>query len=78
MDVELNPLHPWSIRVNGGAWNVRLLLTGLAIRELEFHGGATHVDSVLPAPRGSVPISVSGGALGISLTGPPAARPLRR
>jgi TetR/AcrR family tetracycline transcriptional repressor len=70
-DVELNPLHPWSIRVNGGAWNVRLLLTGLDIRELEFHGGATHVDCVLPAPRGSVPISVSGGALGISLHRPP-------
>ena len=31
-DIELNPLHPWSIRVNGGAWNVRLLLTGLEIR----------------------------------------------
>ncbi|MGO9178755.1 MAG: TetR family transcriptional regulator [Candidatus Limnocylindrales bacterium] len=71
VDVELNPLHPWSIRVNGGAWNVRLLLTGLDIRELEFHGGATHVDCVLPSPRGSVPISVSGGALGISLHRPP-------
>jgi hypothetical protein len=70
-DVELNPLHPWSIRVNGGAWNVRLLLTGLDIRELAFHGGATHVDCVLPSPRGIVPISVSGGALGISLHRPP-------
>jgi hypothetical protein len=70
-DVELSPLHPWSIRVKGGTWNTRLLLTGLDVREIKLDGGATRVECVLPPPRGVVPILVSGGAVKVDLHRPP-------
>jgi AcrR family transcriptional regulator len=69
-DVELNPLHPWLIRVKGGTWNTRLLLTGLDVREIKLDGGATRVEGVLPPPRGVVPILVSGGAVKVDLHRP--------
>ena len=69
-DVELNPLHPWSIRVKGGTWSTRLILTGIDIREIKLDGGATRVECVLPRPRGVVPILLSGGAVKVDLHRP--------
>jgi AcrR family transcriptional regulator len=69
-EVELNPLHPWSIRVQGGTWNTRLQLSGLEVREIQLDGGASRVDCVLPIPHGVVPIDVSGGVLGVKLHRP--------
>jgi AcrR family transcriptional regulator len=70
-DVDLSPLHPWSVHVKGGTWNTRLLLTGLDVREIKLDGGATRVECVLPPPRGVVPILLSGGAVKVDLHRPP-------
>jgi AcrR family transcriptional regulator len=70
-EVELNPGPAWSIEIQGGTWNSRLLLSGLDLERISFDGGATRVDAVLPVPRGIVPIDVSGGALAVRLHRPP-------
>lgn len=69
-EVELNPRHDWSIEIQGGTWNSRLLLSGLDLQRISVDGGATRVDAVLPVPRGIVPIDVSGGALAVRLHRP--------
>ncbi len=71
--VELDPARSWSIRVGGGAWSIRLRLSDLDLVGLKLDGGATRVDCILPAPRGVVPIDVSGGAVAIVLHRPPGA-----
>jgi hypothetical protein len=37
---------------------------------VKIDGGATHIDCVLPRPRGDVPIDVSGGALAVAFHRP--------
>jgi AcrR family transcriptional regulator len=71
--LDLNPAHPWRIKVQGPTWNTRLELGGLDVREIQLDGGATRVDCVLPDPRGVVPINVSGGAVAVRIHRPPGA-----
>jgi AcrR family transcriptional regulator len=69
-DVELNPLHPWSILVKGGTWKTRLVLTGLDVQGIKLDGGSTGIECVLPRPRGVVPVLVSGGVVNVDLHRP--------
>jgi AcrR family transcriptional regulator len=66
-ELELNPAHPWRVRVQAPTWNTVLDLAGIDLRELHIDSGATRVDCVLPPPRGVVPIQVSGGTVGVRL-----------
>lgn len=70
-EIELNPANPWRIQVQGPTWNTRLDLAGLDIREIKLDSGAARVDCILPAPRGVVPIKVSGGVASLKLHRPP-------
>jgi hypothetical protein len=57
--------------VQAPTWNTVLNLPGLDVREIQIDSGATRVECVLPAPRGVVPINVSGGVVGVKLRRPP-------
>jgi AcrR family transcriptional regulator len=69
--VELNPHYLWAVRVKGGTWRSRLILTDLDVRDIKVDGAAAQIECLLPPPHGVVPISVSGGAVGVRLHRPP-------
>ena len=70
-EIELNPSHPWTFRIQGPTWNTTLDVGGLDVREIKLDSGAARVECFLPEPRGVVPIIVSGGVVGVKLHRPP-------
>jgi TetR/AcrR family transcriptional regulator, tetracycline repressor protein len=70
-EIELNPRHPWTFRVQGPTWNTTLDVGGLDVRGIKIDSGAARVECFLPEPRGVVPIIVSGGVVGVKLHRPP-------
>jgi hypothetical protein len=70
-ELELNSEHEWRIRVQAPTWNTVLDLPGLDVREIHIDSGAVRVDCILPRPRGVVPITISGGTVGVRLRRPP-------
>ncbi len=68
--VVLGTATPWEIAVRGGLWKFTADLAGLELRSLEIKGGASDVSITLPAPVGTVPIRVTGGASKIVLRRP--------
>jgi TetR/AcrR family tetracycline transcriptional repressor len=70
-ELELNPRHPWRVQIQGATWNTVLDAGGLDIREIKLDSGAAKVECFLPRPRGVVPITVSGGVVGLTLHRPP-------
>lgn len=70
-ELELNPDHPWRVRVQAPTWNTVLNLAGIDVREIHIDSGAARVEAVLPPPRGVVPIDVSSGVVGVRLRRPP-------
>lgn len=71
--ITLNDRIPWALEIGGGAASIRLDISELRLTRLELSGGASSVDATMPAPSGTVPIDVSGGASHISMRGPRAA-----
>jgi TetR/AcrR family tetracycline transcriptional repressor len=69
-EIELNPRHPWTFRVQGPTWNTTLDVGGLDVREIKMDSGAARVECFLPEPHGVVPIIVSGGVVGVKLHRP--------
>jgi TetR/AcrR family tetracycline transcriptional repressor len=69
-EIELNPRHPWTFRIQGPTWNTTLDVGGLDVREIKLDSGAARVECFLPEPRGVVPIIVSGGVVGVKLHRP--------
>lgn len=70
-ELELNPAHPWRVRVHAPTWHTLLDLAGIDVREVHVDSGATHVECRLPRPRGVVPIQVSSGVVSVRLQRPP-------
>jgi AcrR family transcriptional regulator len=70
-EIELNPAHPWSVKVQAPTWNTLLDLAGLEVGEIQLDSGAVRVECVLPRPRGVVPIHVSSGVIDVRLRRPP-------
>jgi AcrR family transcriptional regulator len=68
--IELNPRHPWRFQIQGPTWNTVLDVSGLDVREIKLDSGAAKVECFLPRPRGIVPITVSGGVVGVKLHRP--------
>lgn len=68
--VTLTDRIPWGIQVGGGAANIRLDLRRLQLSKLQVSGGANRLDAQLPTPKGTVLISVSGGASNVMLRAP--------
>ena len=69
-EIELNPRHAWTFRVQGPTWNTTLDVGGLDVREIKMDSGAARVECFLPEPRGVVPVIVSGGVVGVKLHRP--------
>lgn len=72
-EIELNSRHPWRFQVQGATWNTVLEVGALDVRAVKLDSGAAKVECFLPAPRGVVPIEVSGGVVGVALHRPPGA-----
>jgi len=68
--VTLTDRIPWAIQVGGGATNLRLDLRPLPLSKLQVSGGANRLDAQLPSPKGTVLISVSGGANNVVMVAP--------
>jgi hypothetical protein len=60
--VELNRDVTWRIRIVDGASSENLNLSDLKVSGVEIIGGVASIDLRLPAPHGSVPVRMSGGA----------------
>jgi len=73
-EIELNPQHPWSFRIQGPTWNTTLDVGGLDVRAIKLDSGAAKVECFLPEPRGVVPIEISGGVVNVALHRPPGVR----
>jgi AcrR family transcriptional regulator len=68
--IELNPRRPWRFKVQAPTWRTVLEVADLDVREIHIDSGATRVECFLPAPRGVVPIRVSGGVVDVALHRP--------
>jgi hypothetical protein len=68
--ITLNGSIPWDVQVGGGASQTRLNLTGVALRSLTVDSGASHLEVHLPPPKGTVQVTISGGASDVTITRP--------
>jgi hypothetical protein len=76
VDLTLNDQLPWVIRVNIGATQSSLDLSGLKVSSVTVESGASSVTLTLPKPAGTVPVNVSGGAMHLAIQRP-AGTPIR-
>jgi len=72
--VSLTDRIPWTIKIGGGATNLRLDLRHVQLVKLQVSGGANRVEAQLPSPKGTVLIEVSGGASNLTLRAPAASQ----
>jgi hypothetical protein len=70
-EVALNAAVPWRIELRNGASDTTADLRGLTLAGLAIRGGASIVTVELPAPTGTVPVRIAGGASGIIIKRPP-------
>ncbi len=70
VQLTLTDQVPWSIQIGGGAANLHLDLRHAQLSKLEISGGANQLDAQLPTPKGTVLISVSGGANNVKMVAP--------
>jgi len=71
--IELNPRHPWTVKVQAPTWNTVLDLGRLDVREIRVDSGAAGLQCLLPQPQGVVPIHISSGVVNVSIQRPPGA-----
>ena len=70
VQLTLSNQLPWSIHIGGGAASLRLDLRHAQLSKLDLSGGANQLDAQLPSPKGTVSISVSGGASNVTIVAP--------
>ncbi len=70
LQVTVTDQVPWSIHLEGGAANLRLDLRHARLAKLEISGGANRLDAQLPSPKGTVLVSVTGGANNATMVAP--------
>jgi hypothetical protein len=64
-ELELNPAHPWRFHIRAPTWKTVLDLMGLEVRGVRVDSGAMQLECSLPPPKGSVPVQVSSGVVGV-------------
>ena len=69
-DFSLSTAVPWDIALRGGMWKLAADLRALRVTSLEVTGGASDIEVRLPAPAGTVPVRVSGGASKVTVLRP--------
>ena len=62
VDVTLNSRVSWRIRLDGGATEETVNMTRGRLAGLAFGAGSAHIEAELPAPDGTIPVTMSGGA----------------
>lgn len=60
--VWLNAAVDWRIRLDGGAVTETVDMAGGRLSELDFDAGSSSIEAALPAPRGTMRVTMSGGA----------------
>lgn len=60
--IDLNSVVVWRIALDGGANEENVDLSGGRLAELDLHAGAGRITAVLPPPRETVPVRMTGGA----------------
>lgn len=68
--IELHRFIPWVIGVRGGASQVEADLRELELGSFDVRGGVSDVSLSLPVPKGTVPVTVRGGASNLSIVRP--------
>jgi Domain of unknown function (DUF5668) len=76
VDLILDDQLPWVIGLKTGASQTTLDLSTLKVSSVTVESGASSVNMTLPKPTGTVPISVSGGAMHLTIQRP-AGTPIR-
>lgn len=69
--LELSALVTWALTIKGGVSAMAADLSQVPLSALEIKGGASELKVALPAPRGTVPLKLTGGAANIRFTRPP-------
>jgi hypothetical protein len=70
LDIALSNRVPWSVDLRGGAFSIDLNLAEGHLRQFMVEGGASNITARLPAPSGTVPIMLQGGAISATLHRP--------
>jgi hypothetical protein len=70
VDLTLNDQLPWVIGLNSGASQASFDLSGLKVSSVSIESGASSVKLTLPKPVGTVPVTVSGGAMHLVIQRP--------
>lgn len=70
-ELTLNPAVPWDVDISSGVWRLRADLRGLRVGSFAASGGAADMTLLLPAPEGTVPVRLSGGAHKLTIRRPP-------
>ncbi len=68
--VTLSGAIPWALDIRGGAAEMDLELSSLALTEMTMTGGASKVDFRLSRPVGTVPLRIRGGASRVTIRRP--------
>jgi DNA-binding MarR family transcriptional regulator len=68
--LSLSAAVPWEVEVRGGVTRLDADLSAVVLTRLEVRGGCHAVRLRLPAPRGTVPVRLTGGASDVALLRP--------
>jgi DNA-binding MarR family transcriptional regulator len=69
-EITLNAAIPWRIALQSKAAEITAELGNLTLASLELKGGYSATRLTLPAPRGAVPVRISGGASMLTIRRP--------
>jgi hypothetical protein len=61
IEIVLSTAVRWSLRLDGGTEHTQVDLTGAQVDAVDLGGGANRIDLTLPAPRGLMPVRMTGG-----------------
>jgi len=70
LDLQLNTGVRWSIAVNSGSSTDDFNLTAVHVASLELNTGASRESITIGTPSGTVPITINGGALNVTIHRP--------
>lgn len=70
-DVALNSSVPLALKLDGGATDSHLDLSGLALGDLEINTGASSTQVTLPTPNGTLHATIHAGAASVQVAVPP-------
>jgi len=62
VDIELHSSVRWQLRLTGGVAEHSIDLTGAELSGVDIVGGAARIELSLPAPDGTLPVRMTGGA----------------